>query len=146
MSLLKQANATWSKRMIEAFTIDYNRVESSTATEDGDRIVVTLDSETGPTNVSLPTSEAPRLLTAVVTAAGMAVAAQKADRTLMVLGAHDVAIRIHPTKNEVLFIIALPGGAEMAFQTDRETATEFSDRCAQLLELAQAEQSSGRLQ
>ena len=132
--------------MIEAFTIDYNRVESSTATEDGDRIVVTLDSDNGPTNVSLPTSEAPRLLSAVVTAAGMAAAAQKGARTLMVLGAHNVAIRVHPTKDEVLFIVALPGGAEMAFQTDRETATQFSDRCAQMLELAHAERSSGRLQ
>src|SRR5215203_2117575 len=129
--------------MIEAFTIDYNRVESSTATEDGDRIVLTLDSDNGPTNISLPTSEAPRLLTAVVTAAGMAAAAQKGDRTLMVLGAHNVAIRVHPTKDEVLFIVALPGGAEMAFQTDRETATQFSDHCAQLLQLPEAEQSSG---
>ena len=132
--------------MIEAFTIDYNRVESSTATEDGDRIVVTLDSDNGPTNISLPSSEAPRLLTAVVTAAGMAVSAQKSDRTLMVLGAHNVAIRVHPTKNEVLFIITLPGGAEMAFQTDRETASRFSERCTQLLELAQAEASGRRLQ
>src|SRR5215212_10994951 len=87
MSLLKQADTTWSQTMIEAFTIDYNRVESSTATEDGDRIVVTLDSDNGPTNISLPTSEAQRLLTAVVTAAGMAAAAQKGARTLMVLGA-----------------------------------------------------------
>ena len=132
--------------MIEAFTIDYNRVESSTATEDGDRIVLTLDSDNGPTNISLPTSEAPRLLTAVVTAAGMAVAAQKGDHTLMVLGADSFDIRVHPTKNEVLFIVALPGGAEMAFQTDRETATQFSDRSTQLLELAQVEWSSGRLQ
>jgi len=132
--------------MIEAFTVDYNRVESSTKTEDGDRIVVTLDSVIGPANISLPTSEAPRLLTAVVTAAGMAVAAQKGDRTLMVLGADSFEIRVHPTKNEVLFIIALPGGAEMAFQTDRETATQFADRSTQLLELAHAERSSGRLQ
>jgi len=64
----------------------------------------------------------------------------------MVLGAHNVAIRVHPTNNEVLFILALPGGAEMAFQIDRETATEFSERCAQLLEPAQAEHPSRRLQ
>src|SRR5215208_5334424 len=66
----------------------------------------------------------------LVVTAVMAVAAQKGDRTLMVPSAHNVAIRVHPTKNEVLFIIALPGGAEMAFQTDRETPFKFPSLCA----------------
>ena len=62
--------------MIEAVTIDYNRVQSSTATEGGERIVVTLEADAGPANISLPSSEAARLMT-VLTATGMAVAAYK---------------------------------------------------------------------
>jgi cytochrome c len=46
--------------MIEDITIDYDRVHSSTATVDGERIVITLHTSKGATNISLPASEVPR--------------------------------------------------------------------------------------
>jgi hypothetical protein len=51
--------------MIEAVTIDYDHVQSSTATVDGNRIVLTLGTETGSTSISLPLSEVPRLIAAI---------------------------------------------------------------------------------
>src|SRR3954468_15065870 len=104
--------------MIEDFTMDYNRVQASTATEDGDRIVVTLDADMGPTNISLPTSEVPRLVTAITTAAGMATAAQTGNHPLLALPVRSLGVRILPRSNEVVLVVELAGGAEMFFQAD----------------------------
>jgi hypothetical protein len=116
-------------KMIEAPTVDYDRVHSSTATEDGERIVLTLATEEGTTNISLPSNQVPRLITAASTAAGMAKRAQGLKRTSLAFGVQNIEIRVQDACTEVLLVIELAGGAELVFQTNNERLAQFLDEC-----------------
>ena len=121
--------------MIDAATIDYDRVHSSTVTEDGERIVLTFDTQQGATNISLPASEVPRLIVAVSNAAGMAKAAQAGKEISPVFPVRSLGFRDNEESNEVLLMVELNGGSELTFRTDRQTATRFIVDCAQALGL-----------
>jgi hypothetical protein len=117
--------------MIEAPTIDYERVQSSTATIDGSRIVLTLDANGGPTSISLPVSEIPRLISAVATGAGMAKQAQSGRRTALALRARrlQALVRNHPDDSSL--VIELAGGTELVFQADHQVMSKFVSACTE---------------
>src|SRR3954454_24788072 len=94
--------AVQSFTMIEAATVDFDRVQSSTATKDGDRIVLILDAPGGPTNISLPSSEVPRLLTAISTPAGMAKVAQTGKPVSLALPVRSLQVRVHQFETDLL--------------------------------------------
>jgi hypothetical protein len=123
--------------MIEALTTDYDRVHSSTATEDGERIVLTLATEEAITNISLPSNQVPRLITAASTAAGLAKQAQGLKHTSLALGVRNIQLRIQHACTEVLLVIELSGGAELVFQTNNEKLSQFLDECGNGLESIQ---------
>jgi hypothetical protein len=127
--------------MIEGATFDYDRVESSTATEDGNRIVITLAAERGPTSISLPTSEVARLILAISTATGMAVAAHTGRSLAPVLPVRKLRLGPSEADDDVHFAVELHGGAQMVFQTDRPTAAEFMHDWIQMLELENSPRS-----
>jgi len=111
--------------MIEDITVDYDRVESSTATMDGDRIVVTLATELGSTNISLPTAEVPRLILAISTAAGIANEARTRTSSALALPLRTLRMCLAQTPDQVQFVVEFRGGAEMVFEIDRRAAAEF---------------------
>ena len=121
--------------MFEGVTVDYDRVQSSTATEDGERIVLALDSPQGPTNISLPTSEVPRLIVAISTAAGMAKAAQAGKEVSLAFQLRSLGVQVREDANEVVFLVELASGSQLLFQTDPQTASQFVLECAQTLGL-----------
>src|SRR4051812_43974477 len=132
--------------MIEAPTVDYDRVRSSTATEDGARIVLTLDSEAGFTNVSLPLLEVPRLILAISSACGMAKATRPGHSSVPILPARRIGISPTPAGDQVHFVVEVRGGAELAFQTDRRTAFEFMHEWVHKLQLENAEGTNRPIQ
>jgi len=124
--------------MIEDLTVDYDRVESSTATEDGDRIVVTLSTELGATHISLPATEVPRLILAISTAAGMAQAAHTRSETVPALPLRSLKVCPPDAPDQVRFVAQLRGGAEMVFQINRRAAAEIMHDWIQALKLESA--------
>jgi hypothetical protein len=117
--------------MIEALTIDYDLVQSSSATIDGSRIVFTLYADGGSTNISLPVSEVPRLIAAIASGASMARQAQRGKRSL--------AIKAHRLEawfedRDTLLAIALAGGTELLFQADSQVFLNFVSDCAKKME------------
>src|ERR1043165_3507460 len=106
-------------------TDDYNRVESSTGTEDGSRVVIILARDAEQTSISLPAIEVPRLILAISTAAAMARSARGELSPTPLLPTKSLRFGPDELSDRVQFFVELHGGAEMAFQIDRRTATEF---------------------
>jgi hypothetical protein len=120
--------------MIEAATIDYDRVQSSTATIDGTRIVLTLEADQGPTNISLPLTEVPRLIAAIATGAGVAKEAQCGKRATMALRARRLESQRGKQPGELWLLVELVGGTELVFQADRQVMSQFLSDCVENLE------------
>ncbi len=119
--------------MINALTMDFDHVRSSTATVDGSRIVLTLETQAGPTNVSLPVNEVPRLLVAVSDATRLANAAQK-DARRLALPVRRLDVLVHDTDRELLLAVELASGTELVFQINPELMSQFVRTCSQSLE------------
>ena len=128
--------------MFEDITIDYDRVHSSTATVDGERIVITLHTGNGATNISLPASEVPRLIAAISTAAGMAKEAYTGNPTHLAFAVRKIEVRTRERVNHVLLVLELLGGAELTFEIEPQTALQCSNQIAQTLESMTAEPRS----
>jgi|SRR5262245_928040 len=124
--------------MIEGLTVDYDRVESLTATVDGDRIVITLATGPDSTSISLPAAEAPRLILAISTAAGLAKAARGPSTTAPTLPVENIRLCPPQSSDRVQFVVQLPRGAEMIFETSRRAAAEFMHDWIQALRLEQS--------
>ena len=104
--------------MIEALTVDYDRVQPSSATIDGSRIVFALGAGGGSTNISLPVSEVARLIAAIATGANMAKQAQGRNCPSLAFQARRLEVRLDDSGS--LFAIALVGGTELLFRADRQ--------------------------
>src|SRR5262245_44317115 len=124
--------------MIEGLTVDYDRVESSTATVDGDRIVITLATGQDSTSISLPAAEATRIILAISTAAGLAKAARGPSTTAPTLPVENIRPCPSQSSDRVQFVVQPRGGAEMVFDTSRSAAAEFIHDWIEALRLEQS--------
>jgi hypothetical protein len=118
--------------MIEALTVDYDRVQSSSATIDGSRIVFALGAGGGSTNISLPVSEVARLIAAIATGANMAKQAQGRNCPSLAFQARRLKVRLDDSGS--LFAIALVGGTELLFRADRQVFLKFVSDCAKMMQ------------
>ena len=122
--------------MIEALTVDYDHVQSSSATIDGSRIVFTLGADGGSTNISLPVSEVARLIAAIATGANMARQAQGRNCPSLAFQARRLEVRLDGS--DALLAIGLAGGTELLFRADRQVFMKFVGDCAKTMESCSA--------
>lgn len=134
--------------MEEMQAYELGELATHTTNENGDRIILGFDGESGRTTIALPTADASNLLSGIMAAVGRAeaVRTRKASRAL-------VTIRSFEVQNQVkdglpiarILVLGLPGGGHIHFRIDEQSARRFAELFAQTMGILSPGTSDGPL-